>query len=225
MPSILNATTSSGLVTSADNSGSLQLATNNGTTAVTITTAQNVGIGTTSPISNGGYGGLSLNGTSGSLFSMMTNGTESSRFASLDNETSVQCKASTGYISFVQGVSGGTERGRFTSAGVLQVGNNNGTGEVFAQNTVKVWGVINAGPTTYYNSFGTSSLTKIGTGIFAVGFSRTLGSSRYGVGLTQYSSGFSFINSETTTSCRINTTNSSNSATDADVQFLIVGSS
>ena len=40
MASILNATTSSGLVTSADNSGSLQLATNNGTTAVTINTAQ-----------------------------------------------------------------------------------------------------------------------------------------------------------------------------------------
>jgi hypothetical protein len=49
MPSILNATTSSGLVTSADNSGSLQLATNNGTTALTIDTSQNVGIGTSSP--------------------------------------------------------------------------------------------------------------------------------------------------------------------------------
>ena len=41
MPSILNATTNSGLVTSADNSGSLQLQTNNGTTAVTIDTSQN----------------------------------------------------------------------------------------------------------------------------------------------------------------------------------------
>ena len=49
MPSILNATTTSGLVTSADNSGSLQLQTNNGTTAVTIDTSQNVGIGTSSP--------------------------------------------------------------------------------------------------------------------------------------------------------------------------------
>jgi hypothetical protein len=37
------------LSTSADNSGSLQLATNNGTTAVTIDTSQNVGIGTASP--------------------------------------------------------------------------------------------------------------------------------------------------------------------------------
>jgi hypothetical protein len=51
MPSIINATTSTGLVSSADNSGSLQLATNNGTTAVTIDTSQNVGIGLTSPTS------------------------------------------------------------------------------------------------------------------------------------------------------------------------------
>ena len=49
MASIINATTSTGLVSSADNSGSLQLATNNGTTAVTVTTAQLVGVGTTSP--------------------------------------------------------------------------------------------------------------------------------------------------------------------------------
>jgi hypothetical protein len=49
MPSIINATTSTGLVSSADNSGSLQLATNNGTTAVTIDTSQRVGVGTTSP--------------------------------------------------------------------------------------------------------------------------------------------------------------------------------
>jgi hypothetical protein len=49
MASIINATTSTGLVSSADNSGSLQLATNNGTTAVTIDTSQRVGVGTTSP--------------------------------------------------------------------------------------------------------------------------------------------------------------------------------
>jgi hypothetical protein len=42
MASIINATTSTGLVSSADNSGSLQLATNNGTTAVTIDTSQRV---------------------------------------------------------------------------------------------------------------------------------------------------------------------------------------
>jgi hypothetical protein len=49
MASILNATTTAGVTVTGDNSGSLQLATNNGTTAVTIDTSQNVGIGTSSP--------------------------------------------------------------------------------------------------------------------------------------------------------------------------------
>ncbi len=49
MPSIIRATTASGLQVAPDNSGSLALQTNGTTTAVTIDTSQNVGIGTTSP--------------------------------------------------------------------------------------------------------------------------------------------------------------------------------
>ena len=49
MASIINATTTNGVAISADNSGILQLATNSGTTAVTIDASQNVGIGTASP--------------------------------------------------------------------------------------------------------------------------------------------------------------------------------
>ena len=49
MASIINSTTTAGVTVTGDNSGSLQLATNNGTTAVTVTTAQLVGVGTTSP--------------------------------------------------------------------------------------------------------------------------------------------------------------------------------
>ena len=49
MPSIIRATTTSGLQVAPDNSGSLQLQTNGTTTAVTIDTSQNVGIGTASP--------------------------------------------------------------------------------------------------------------------------------------------------------------------------------
>jgi len=48
MSSIIRATTASGLQIAPDNSGSLQLQTNGTTTAVTIDTSQNVGIGTTS---------------------------------------------------------------------------------------------------------------------------------------------------------------------------------
>jgi len=47
MPSIINATTTTGVAVTGDNSGSLQLATNNGTTAVTIDASQNVKIGAT----------------------------------------------------------------------------------------------------------------------------------------------------------------------------------
>jgi hypothetical protein len=45
----INASTSAGLVQTADTSGVLQLQTNSGTTAVTIDTSQRVGIGTASP--------------------------------------------------------------------------------------------------------------------------------------------------------------------------------
>jgi hypothetical protein len=51
MANIINAITTGagGLSTTADASGSIQIATNNGTTAMTIDTSQNVGIGTASP--------------------------------------------------------------------------------------------------------------------------------------------------------------------------------
>jgi hypothetical protein len=51
MSCTINASTTTGLVETADLSGSLQLQTNSGTTAVTIDTSQNVGIGTASPSS------------------------------------------------------------------------------------------------------------------------------------------------------------------------------
>lgn len=64
MPSIIRATTTSGLQVAPDNSGSLQLQTNGTTTAVTIDTSQNVGIGTTGPSYkldvNGSIGGSSV---------------------------------------------------------------------------------------------------------------------------------------------------------------------
>jgi hypothetical protein len=49
MSTIINATTTNGVVIQPDNSGSLQLQTNSGTTALTINTSQNVGIGTSAP--------------------------------------------------------------------------------------------------------------------------------------------------------------------------------
>jgi len=57
MPSIIRATTTSGLQVAPDNSGSLELQTNGTTTALTINTSQNVGIGTTSPTARLTFGG------------------------------------------------------------------------------------------------------------------------------------------------------------------------
>jgi hypothetical protein len=73
MPSIIRATTTSGLQVAPDNSGSLQLQTNGTTTALTIDTSQNVGIGTTSPQNDAGYKTLTVNGTSGGQVSFKTN--------------------------------------------------------------------------------------------------------------------------------------------------------
>ena len=124
MSSTITALTSGGgLAMAGDTSGQLELKTNNGTTAVTITTAQNVGIGTTTPVSNGGYGGLTLNGTSGSIYSMMYNGTENLRLFAGNNEGSIQY-SSAGVLTFVDGVSGGTERMRIDADGKVCIGIN-----------------------------------------------------------------------------------------------------
>ena len=67
MSCTINASTTAGLVSTADLSGSLQLQTNSGTTAVTIDTSQNVGIGTTSPSFTAGSNGLMISGTKPAL--------------------------------------------------------------------------------------------------------------------------------------------------------------
>lgn len=81
MSSIIRATTSSGLQVAPDNSGSLQLQTNGTTTAVTIDTSQNVGIGTTSPASK-----LNLQGSSSNWVTFSTSGTNKA-YVGVDNGT------------------------------------------------------------------------------------------------------------------------------------------
>jgi hypothetical protein len=119
MPSIINATTTTGLVSSADNSGSLQLATNNGTTAVTIDTSQNVGIGTTSPavkchVSSSAGVALRIDNPSGTSTGVQSflNG----------NLTSAVDFSTSGTIFYQNAGSGACpERMRITSGGLLFV--------------------------------------------------------------------------------------------------------
>jgi len=86
MPSIINATTTNGVAVSGDNSGSLALQTNNGTTAVTIDTSQNVGVGTTTMTRQFNVGGsnpgngvsLQNTGTSGKSWSIFSTNSSAS---------------------------------------------------------------------------------------------------------------------------------------------------
>ena len=114
MPSIIRATTTSGLQVAPDNSGSLQLQTNGTTTAVTIDTSQNVGIGTASPT-------VKLEVNSASNPEMRIN----------DGTVNLQLYAGTGTSSAVIGTIGShalafrtnaTERMRIDSSGNVGIG-------------------------------------------------------------------------------------------------------
>lgn len=134
MASILNATTSSGLVTSADNSGSLQLATNNGTTAVTIDTSQKVLIGTTaSPSAAGAL--LTVSGAS-AAYTQYNKGTSGGGVVGSEG-TGVVFYTYTGNI----GSEAYTERMRINSSGQLLIS----TSTVYNTATTNVGFVGNVG--------------------------------------------------------------------------------
>jgi len=102
MASIINSTTTAGVTVTGDNSGSLQLATNNGTTAVTIDTSQNVGIGTTSPKLK-----LNVEGTYGNPVSSGSTPTGIARFSQTTNNVTLDVGVTTGNQVWMQGADKG----------------------------------------------------------------------------------------------------------------------
>ena len=123
MSTIINATTTNGVVIQPDNSGSLQLATNSGTTAVTIDTSQNVGIGTASPST---YGKFAVSGADDSNIITAYSNTTAFQVYCDDTSGEVRLKSAdvvstnAKFMTFYtnsSGTSSGTERMRIDSSG------------------------------------------------------------------------------------------------------------
>jgi hypothetical protein len=181
MPSILNATTSSGLVTSADNSGSLQLATNNGTTAVTIDTSQNVGIGTTSPVANrkltigntGAASTMRINSPTG--FDAFIEFTENNS-TSANTYWQIDKTPTTHAMQFWNG----SERMRLNANGDLLF--NSGYGSAAVAYGCRAWVNFNGtGTVAIRGSGNVSSVTDGGTGDYTINFTTAMPDANYSV--------------------------------------------
>ncbi len=133
-----------------------------------ITDGGNLGIGTLSPVSNSGYGGLTLNGSNGSILSLKDSDTEVARVVGSATEMSFQYGTSS-VLTFKDGLSGGTERLRITSDGRLLHNTTSSTlgGDV-------VFKATNNNAVTIHNARGTS-------GVFTqISFSNNAGNAAIG---------------------------------------------
>ena len=174
MPSILNATTSTGLVTSADNSGSLQLATNNGTTAVTIDTSQRVGVGTDSPAQKLDVRGGSIVVDTASAGLNPTVFFDHNNFAS-GTRNYIQISRTTEGMVF--GVAN-ADRMTIDSSGNLAF--NSGYGSVATAYGCRAWVNFNGTGTVAIRASGNvSSITDNGTGQYTVNFSNAMVDANY----------------------------------------------
>ena len=111
-------------------SANLLLATAN-TERMRIDSSGNVAIGTTSPVNNSGYGGITLNGGSGAIFSFKDSDIEKTRLALVANDTfSIQYPpGSSGHFRIDSlsadgsgNITGATERMRVDSSGNVGIG-------------------------------------------------------------------------------------------------------
>ena len=185
MSTIINATTTNGVVIQPDNSGSLQLATNSGTTAVTIDTSQNVGIGTTTLTSAkttiycaSGSSDVGVTGNAMYL-NVATPATTGNyiRFAGAVT-TDLYYGRAVNSDAFVWGKVGGAESMRIDSSGNLLF--NSGYGSVATAYGCRAWVNFNGTGTVAIRASGNvTSITDNGTGDYTVNFTNAMPDANY----------------------------------------------
>ena len=170
MASIINSTTTAGVTVTGDNSGSLQLATNNGTTAVTIDTSQNVGIGTTAPQQRLGVKPAT---NVPQLYLMQDN--------VANDGWKMFADSSNGDLEFFRTTTGtDTEYARITFAGLFKF--NSGYGSVATAFGCRAWVNFNGTGTPAIRASGNvSSITDNGTSDYTINFTTAMPDANYAV--------------------------------------------
>jgi hypothetical protein len=155
MACTINASTSTGLVESADLSGNVAIQ-NNGTTAVTVT-GGNVGIGTTGPNDK-----LDVNGN------MRISGAGYFSIYNADNTTYSQIRDSGGsYVSQMEFYTAGAERMRIDNSGNLYVNTLTSVGKLTVTPSAAQYGMATISPASYTgSSFYANSSTAASTNFF-----------------------------------------------------------
>lgn len=156
------------------------LLTTNGTERMRITADGDVGIGTSSPLSFGGYRWLTINGANtGAITSYSVNNTEYFR---------VQAETNATFLNALQNIqmvflTNNTERMRITNAGLVGIGNNNPTqalqvqGSVLTHNGasaantarnagIRLWTDLSFGAELHYGSVGSGQSDSWATAIY-----------------------------------------------------------
>ena len=109
----------------------------------------NLGVGTSSPVNNSGYGGITLNGSSGAIFSFKDSDVEKTRLSLVaDNTFSIQYPPGNSGIFRIDqltadgsgNITGATERMRVTNDGKVFIGHTNRNGVDATTSTLSVTG-------------------------------------------------------------------------------------
>jgi hypothetical protein len=188
MASSINASTagSGGVITTADNSGVLNIQTA-GTTAVTVDTSQNVGIGTSSP-------GVKLDISGGDFRIQQSAATARQRFIAGSNQWNVETSNSTnGYA--IYDAAAGQLRTFIDTSGNFQF--NSGYGSAATAYGTRAWVNFNGSTGAIRTSGNVSSITVTGTGNYTVNLTNAMPDTNYAVvgGIAKNGGGVSASNS------------------------------